>query len=75
MKPILALALLSWRLTALYAGDKLPANPNILIILADDLGFGDVQCYNPKRGKIPTPNIDRLASQGMRFGCYPPRKR
>ena len=42
-------------------------NPNIVIILVDDLGYGDVQCYNPQRGKIPTPNIDRLASQGMRF--------
>ncbi len=41
--------------------------PNILIILADDLGYGDVQCYNPQRGKIPTPNIDRLAGEGMRF--------
>ena len=43
------------------------AKPNILIILADDLGYGDVQCYNPQRGKIPTPCMDRLASQGMRF--------
>ena len=41
--------------------------PNILIILADDLGYGDVQCYNRERGKIPTPNIDRLAAEGMRF--------
>ncbi len=41
--------------------------PNIIVILADDLGYGDVQCYNPQRGKIPTPNIDRLAAQGMRF--------
>ena len=44
-----------------------PARPNILLILADDLGYGDVQCYNPQRGKIPTPHIDRLATQGMRF--------
>ena len=44
-----------------------PARPNILLILADDLGYGDVQCYNPQRGKIPTPNMDRLATQGMRF--------
>jgi len=41
--------------------------PNILIILADDLGYGDVQCYNSQRGKIPTPNMDRLAAEGMRF--------
>lgn len=45
---------------------RLP-RPNIVLILADDLGYGDVQCYNPERGKIPTPNIDRLAAQGMRF--------
>lgn len=41
--------------------------PNIVVILADDLGYGDVQCYNPQRGRIPTPHIDRLAAQGMRF--------
>jgi arylsulfatase A len=43
------------------------AKPNVLIILADDLGYGDVRCYNPARGKIATPRIDRLAGQGMRF--------
>ena len=41
--------------------------PNIVVIYADDLGYGDVSCYNPERGKIPTPHIDRLASQGMMF--------
>ena len=40
--------------------------PNILFILADDLGYGDVSCYNPE-SKVPTPNIDRLAREGMRF--------
>ncbi len=40
--------------------------PNILFILADDLGYGDVGCYNPE-SKIPTPHIDRLAAQGMTF--------
>ena len=41
--------------------------PNIVVILADDLGYGDVHCNNPDRGKIATPHIDRLAKQGMRF--------
>jgi arylsulfatase A len=40
--------------------------PNILLILADDLGYGDVGCYN-EGAKVPTPNIDRLAGEGMRF--------
>lgn len=43
------------------------SRPNVVIIYADDLGYGDVQCYNPQRGKIATPHIDRLAAQGMRF--------
>jgi len=42
------------------------SKPNILLILADDLGYGDVGCYNPE-SRIPTPNLDRLASEGMRF--------
>ena len=41
--------------------------PNIVYILADDLGYGDVQCLNPQRGKIKTPHLDKLASQGMTF--------
>jgi arylsulfatase A-like enzyme len=41
-------------------------SPNVVIILADDLGFGDPQVYNSE-SKIPTPNIDGLAKEGMRF--------
>ena len=59
---ILTGLILAWAST--LAGSE---RPNILVILADDLGYGDVSCYNPERGKIPTPNIDKLASQGMRF--------
>jgi arylsulfatase A len=40
--------------------------PNIVYILADDMGYGDVRCYNPEC-KVPTPSIDRLASEGIRF--------
>lgn len=40
--------------------------PNILILYADDLGYGDLRSYNPE-SKIPTPHLDRLAAQGIRF--------
>ena len=40
--------------------------PNVLILYADDLGFGDLGCYN-KESRIPTPNLDRLASESVRF--------
>lgn len=41
--------------------------PNIVYILCDDLGYGDVSSLNPDKGKIPTPEIDALARQGMTF--------
>ena len=52
------------RLHAVQASGE---RPNVLILLADDLGYGDVRCNNPDRSKIATPNIDRLAEEGMRF--------
>ena len=41
------------------------SRPNIIIIFADDLGYGDLSCYGSD--KIATPNLDRLASEGLRF--------
>lgn len=49
-------------LSSLSAAER----PNILILYADDLGFGDLTCYHAE-SKIPTPNLDQLAAEGMRF--------
>ena len=46
-----------------FAADR---PPNVVIILVDDMGYGDVGAYNPQ-SKIPTPHIDRLAASGLRF--------
>ncbi|MCF7975934.1 MAG: arylsulfatase [Phycisphaerae bacterium] len=44
-----------------------PEKPNIVIILADDMGYGELQCLNPRRGKIKTPQLDAIARAGMVF--------
>lgn len=44
-----------------------PARPNIVVILADDMGFSDAGCYG---GEIQTPNLDRLAAGGLRFSQF-----
>jgi arylsulfatase A-like enzyme len=49
------------------AASAAPSKPNIVYILCDDLGYGDIRCLNPQRGKIATPHLDRLAGQGMAF--------
>src|SRR5262249_33591729 len=59
------LAILSFTPAAMGAGRR-EGRPNIVSILADDLGCGDVRCLNPS-GKITTPNLDRLAAAGMVF--------
>jgi arylsulfatase A-like enzyme len=73
---------LAGSLAPLHAADTPgpSARPNIVILLVDDMGYGDPGCYNP-RSKIATPNIDRLACEGMRFTdahasgplCHPSR--
>lgn len=44
---------------------SLPQNPNIIIILADDLGYGDLECYGAKN--VKTPHVNRLAERGIQF--------
>ena len=50
----------------IFVGIAWAKQPNVLILYADDLGFGDLGCYNNK-SRIPTPNLDRLASESLRF--------
>ena len=52
---------------ATFCASQLPAadrKPNVILIYADDLGYGDLGCYG---GKIRTPNLDRMAAEGVRF--------
>ncbi|MGD9418711.1 MAG: sulfatase-like hydrolase/transferase, partial [Verrucomicrobiota bacterium JB025] len=58
MKPLL-LAL------ALFAPALAAEKPNVIVIMADDLGYGDLSCYGAST--YQTPNIDQLATQGLRF--------
>ena len=50
----------------MHVAAGVPAGPNIVILYADDMGYGDLGIQNPD-SKIPTPNLDRLAREGMRF--------
>src|SRR5262245_15430086 len=50
--------------SAFYAAEIKPSRPNIVLILADDLGFSDLGCYG---SEISTPNLDRMASEGLRL--------
>lgn len=52
-------------LTALGANAALGAKPNIVLIYVDDVGYGDVSCNS--QSTLPTPNIDRIAAEGLRF--------
>jgi len=57
---------LAWLAAAPRAGaaEHEPARPNVVFILADDLGYGDLSCYG---GRIETPHLDRFAREGRLF--------
>jgi arylsulfatase len=57
-------SLIPWFLFSSCADEQPQRPPNVLLIMGDDIGFSDLSCYG---GEIPTPNLDRLASEGMRF--------
>lgn len=74
---VLALTLALALLSGSCATPDPPKRPNIILILADDMGFSDLGCYG---GEIATPNLDRLAARGLRFTqvyntskCFPSR--
>lgn len=85
----LVLAIIAGAPAGARAEDVVASRPNVVLIYADDLGYGDLGCYG---GKNPTPNLDRMAREGLRFtdftvaqavcsasraalltGCYPNR--
>jgi len=79
MKKILFFAAFGWLCACALAAarSEVVKPPNILVIVADDMGFSDAGCYG---GEIATPNLDRLASGGLRFTqfyntarCWPSR--
>lgn len=47
------------------AAPQSPQHPNVIVVLVDDMGYGDLSCYGGKRAR--TPNVDRLAAEGIRF--------
>src|SRR5438045_8416040 len=61
---------IAWALLVALPGESQVAparGPNIVFILADDLGINDLSCYGRK--DQPTPNLDRMAAEGLRFTC------
>ncbi len=61
---LIAISVLSFTGNAALAEES---KPNIIIFLADDMGYGEIQHLNPKHGKIPTSNLDALAKSGITF--------
>ena len=77
VRSLLGLSILACLSAAGVARPAAAAPPNVVVILADDMGFSDLGCYG---GEIDTPHFDRLAAGGLRFTqgyntarCWPTR--
>jgi arylsulfatase A-like enzyme len=66
--PCFALATVLLNLVVAFSSAAATERPNIVFILTDDMGYGDVACYGGKF--VPTPNIDQLAKEGTKFTQY-----
>ena len=56
------------RAAVVLFGSEVPVQPNVVLILADDLGFGDLSCYGNR--KIQTPVLDQMAGEGVRLTSF-----
>jgi N-acetylgalactosamine-6-sulfatase len=65
---LVAIGLLAVHAASAFADDAPAKKPNIVFLLADDLGYGDLGCYGCR--DIKTPHLDRLAKQGVRFATF-----
>ena len=62
-KNLLSLLILLCSSILLSAAER----PNVVFILADDLGYGDIKAFGGEKSKVPTPHFDRLCKDGMKF--------
>ncbi|QDT98630.1 sulfatase family protein [Gimesia aquarii] len=65
MRPVLTIVLCCLLVPTFLEAKEKQSNPNIIVIMADDLGYGDVSCYGAT--ELKTPHIDQLATEGLRF--------
>jgi arylsulfatase len=64
-RSLITLLALFWSLGSVFHGaEATAAKPNIIVILSDDMGYSDLGCFG---GEIRTPNLDRLAANGLRY--------
>lgn len=67
INPTIVAAICSILLLSCAPAEQTFTKPNIVLIFADDMGYGEIEALNPGRSKIPTPHLNRLAKEGMVF--------